>query len=83
MGVRVLSLAPGLPVSVFVTTISFAIYLVCRLIGWRTQRVIVGSEATSRETTPGATHHDVSSQDVSPDQLSPATSPHDAGAQTR
>lgn len=29
-----LSLAPGLPVSVFVTTISFGIYLVCRIIGW-------------------------------------------------
>lgn len=83
VGGLVLSLAPGLPVSVFVTTISFAIYLVCRLIGWRTQRVIVGSEATSRETTPGASHHDVSSQDVSPDNVSPATSPHDAAAQTR
>lgn len=34
VGGLLLSLAPGLPVSVFVTTISFAIYLVCRLIGW-------------------------------------------------
>ncbi|WP_080796693.1 metal ABC transporter permease [Corynebacterium pacaense] len=33
-GGLILSLAPGLPVSVFVTTISFVIYLVCRLIGW-------------------------------------------------
>ncbi|MDO5076907.1 metal ABC transporter permease [Corynebacterium sp.] len=33
VGGFVLSLAPGLPVSVFVTSISFAIYLVCRAIG--------------------------------------------------
>ncbi|MDO5099434.1 MAG: metal ABC transporter permease [Corynebacterium sp.] len=35
VGGLVLSLAPGLPVSVLVTTISFGIYLVCRFIGWR------------------------------------------------
>ena len=35
VGGIVLSLAPGVPVSVFVTTISFAIYLVCWLIGRR------------------------------------------------
>lgn len=34
VGGLLLSLAPGLPVSVFVTTISFIIYLVCRLTGW-------------------------------------------------
>lgn len=34
VGGLLLSLAPGLPVSVFVITISFVIYLVCRLIGW-------------------------------------------------
>lgn len=33
VGGLVLSLAPGLPVSVFVTTISFIIYLICRGIG--------------------------------------------------
>ncbi|MFT4127216.1 MAG: metal ABC transporter permease [Gordonia sp. (in: high G+C Gram-positive bacteria)] len=33
IGGLILSLAPGLPVSVFVTTISFVIYLVCRWIG--------------------------------------------------
>lgn len=33
LGGIVLSLAPGVPVSVFVTVISFAIYLVCRIIG--------------------------------------------------
>ncbi|MGI9126560.1 MAG: metal ABC transporter permease [Mycobacterium sp.] len=35
VGGLVLSLAPGVPVSVFVTTISFVIYLVCWLIGRR------------------------------------------------
>lgn len=30
----VLSLAPGLPLSVFVTGISFGIYLICRAIGF-------------------------------------------------
>lgn len=34
VGGIILSLAPGLPVSVFVTTISFVIYLICRVIGW-------------------------------------------------
>lgn len=33
VGGLVLSLAPGIPVSVFVATISFVIYLVCRVIG--------------------------------------------------
>ncbi|MCH9722195.1 MAG: metal ABC transporter permease [Actinomycetia bacterium] len=35
VGGLLLSLAPGVPVSVFVTTISFVIYLVCRAIGTR------------------------------------------------
>jgi zinc/manganese transport system permease protein len=35
VGGIVLSLAPGLPVSAFVTTISFVIYLVCRVVGAR------------------------------------------------
>ncbi|MGH3541260.1 MAG: metal ABC transporter permease [Mycobacterium sp.] len=35
VGGIMLSLAPGVPVSVFVATISFAIYLVCWLLGWR------------------------------------------------
>ena len=35
VGGFVLSLAPGYPVSVFVTSISFLIYLVCRFIGWQ------------------------------------------------
>jgi zinc/manganese transport system permease protein len=37
VGGIVLSLAPGVPVSVFVTTISFAIFLVCWFIGSRRQ----------------------------------------------
>jgi len=37
VGGIVLSLAPGVPVSVFVTTISFAIFLICWLIGSRRQ----------------------------------------------
>lgn len=44
VGGLILSLSPGLPVSVFVTTISFAIYLLCRLIGWRKGRVIQARE---------------------------------------
>lgn len=40
VGGLVASLAPGLPVSVFVTSISFAIYLVCRLIGAARRRRI-------------------------------------------
>lgn len=35
IGGIILSLAPGLPPSVFVTTISFVIYLICRVIGTR------------------------------------------------
>jgi zinc/manganese transport system permease protein len=35
LGGILLSLAPGVPVSVFVTTISFAIFLVCWLVGRR------------------------------------------------
>lgn len=38
VGGILLSLAPGVPVSTFVTAISFAIYLICRLIGARTRR---------------------------------------------
>jgi len=38
VGGLILSLAPGLPVSVFVTTISFVIYLVCRFIGRSRER---------------------------------------------
>lgn len=39
VGGMICSLAPGLPVSVFVAFISFAIYLVCRIIGRRGSRM--------------------------------------------
>lgn len=44
VGGFVLSLAPGLPVSVFVTTLSFVIYLVCRLIGWQQKKALAKAE---------------------------------------
>lgn len=51
VGGLILSLAPGLPVSVFVTTISFVIYLFCRLIGWlRNRRAVRDDIAAARVT---------------------------------
>lgn len=47
VGGLLLSLAPGLPVSVFVTAVSFIIYLVCRVIGGR-RRVYRDEVAASR-----------------------------------
>ena len=38
VGGVVLSLAPGVPVSVFVAFLSFGIYLVCRVIGYLKSR---------------------------------------------
>ncbi|HVV12366.1 metal ABC transporter permease [Amycolatopsis sp.] len=38
LGGIILSLAPGVPVSAFVTAISFLIYLVCRFVAYRRQR---------------------------------------------
>src|SRR5436305_204148 len=46
LGGIVLSLAPGAPVSAFVTTISFTIYAVCRLIAYRRDRA-------AKVTSPG------------------------------
>ncbi|KFU80872.1 metal ABC transporter permease [Amycolatopsis lurida] len=51
LGGIILSLAPGKPVSAFVTTISFVIYLVCRLIAWlrgRSSRVRIEPTATAQ-----------------------------------
>lgn len=45
VGGIVVSLAPGVPVSVFVTTISFAIYLICRGVGR-----VIARRAGRRET---------------------------------
>ncbi|GAB18488.1 putative ABC transporter permease protein, partial [Gordonia effusa NBRC 100432] len=48
VGGLVLSLAPGLPVSVFVTTISFVIYLICRFAGPR----VIASRSSKRRLQP-------------------------------
>lgn len=40
VGGILLSLAPGVPVSTFVTTISFVIYLICRVVGARRGRAV-------------------------------------------
>lgn len=39
VGGMLLSLAPGVPVSTFVTTISFVIYLICRVVGSRQRKL--------------------------------------------
>ncbi|SIR67204.1 metal ABC transporter permease [Williamsia sterculiae] len=49
LGGVVLSLAPGLPVSVFITTIAFVIYVVCRVLGHRRIR---GRGRSSTEPEP-------------------------------
>ena len=46
LGGMVLSLAPNLPASVLVTSISFAIYVVCRLVG---RRRLSRTAVTSRQ----------------------------------
>ena len=48
VGGLVLSLAPGMPVSVFVTAISFAIYLVCRAISWARGRRMTRDEVAAQ-----------------------------------
>ncbi|MEV0772208.1 metal ABC transporter permease [Nocardia salmonicida] len=40
VGGLLLSLAPGVPVSTFVTAISFSIYLVCRFVGHRNRQLV-------------------------------------------
>ncbi|WP_151549863.1 MULTISPECIES: metal ABC transporter permease [Corynebacterium] len=52
VGGIILSLAPGLPVSVFVTTLSFLIYLVCRGIGAVRGRRITSAEHTQYMQEP-------------------------------
>ncbi|MBC2681252.1 metal ABC transporter permease [Corynebacterium anserum] len=49
VGGLVLSLAPGLPVSVFVTTISFLIYLICRGLAYLRSRRMNADEVRARE----------------------------------
>ncbi|GAA1086367.1 metal ABC transporter permease [Tsukamurella spumae] len=49
VGGIILSLAPALPVSVFVTSISFLIYMVCRLLGQRGRRGTVAAVEESHD----------------------------------
>lgn len=60
VGGLVASLAPGLPVSVFVTTLSFVIYLVCRGIAWMRSRHVQADAVRAREYS--ATGESVSKQ---------------------
>ena len=73
VGGVLLSLAPGMPVSVFVTTISFAIYLACRFIGWLRSRTATRDDVSAgRWATPR--------EGVIPTAATAATSPSSAGA---
>lgn len=57
VGGLVLSLAPGLPVSVFITSLSFIIYLICRGISWWRSRKLNADEVRAREYVKGDPHH--------------------------
>ena len=48
VGGLILSLAPGLPVSVMVVTISFGFYLLCRFLGWRQSKKTNRDEVAAR-----------------------------------
>jgi zinc/manganese transport system permease protein len=52
VGGILLALGGGLPISPYVTTISFLIYLVCRLIGWRRGRQVRPVPADASPATP-------------------------------
>jgi zinc/manganese transport system permease protein len=55
VGGILLSLGGALPISPFVTTISFAIYIACRLVGWqRERRGTNGRRSTPRPVDPKA-----------------------------
>ena len=54
VGGLVLSLAPGLPVSVFVTTLSFLIYLICWFIEWLRGRRMDAAEARAASYAAGS-----------------------------
>lgn len=66
VGGLVASLAPGLPVSVFVTTISFLIYLACRGIAAIRNRRLHADEVRAREFSSHGHHH------VDPNESAPA-----------
>ncbi|MHA2789814.1 metal ABC transporter permease [Corynebacterium sp. S7] len=58
VGGLILSLAPGVPVSVFVSSISFAIYIICRIIGARLRRGATRDEVQAAKRQEPAPHHD-------------------------
>lgn len=64
VGGVVLSLAPGLPVSPFVTTLSFLIYLVCRLVAWRRGRRMHRDELAAGEAAGAQNQGGVQSDPV-------------------
>jgi zinc/manganese transport system permease protein len=57
VGGLILSLAPGLPVSVMVTSLSFAIYLICRVIGAARSRRATRDEVAAAKYTGGSDCH--------------------------
>lgn len=57
VGGLILSLAPGLPVSVMVTTLSFVIYLICRAIGAARSRRTTRDEVAAAKHTGGSDCH--------------------------
>lgn len=57
VGGLIASLAPGLPVSVFVTSISFVIYLVCRAVASMKGRRLHADEVRARKFDPHDHHH--------------------------
>ncbi|MCF4007151.1 metal ABC transporter permease [Corynebacterium uropygiale] len=61
VGGLILSLAPGVPVSVFVTGISFLIYLICRVINAITNRVAQVGQASA-----GEPHHAAAAAEQGP-----------------
>ncbi|WP_224399638.1 metal ABC transporter permease [Corynebacterium poyangense] len=72
VGGLILSLAPGIPVSVFVTAVSFFIYLVCRFIGGRmNQKAQVGTNRKKFSEVLGSPHSAEDSLVVDPHHSAP------------
>lgn len=53
VGGILLALGGGLPISPYVTTISFLIYVICRLIGWRRSRLVAARRRPAAKATLG------------------------------
>ncbi|CAN5280096.1 metal ABC transporter permease [soil metagenome] len=53
VGGILLALGGGLPISPYVTTISFLIYVICRLIGWRRSRLVAVRRRPAAKATLG------------------------------